>query len=126
MRSAGLVCSATIAVAVAVAPATASDNLANDYLLSISPAAQARMLGKVAGDGCVGTLAFYQGSVGDRPPRADDAPIMVGHEHDAIWNVKCTNGKSYVIGVFPTGGSNVLACSVLKTIHAGQCFVKYK
>jgi len=84
------------------------------------------MLGKVVGEGCVGKMAFYQGSADDHALRANEMPPMQGHEHDSIWSVKCSNGKSYSVGVFPKGGSQVLECSVLEAMHGGHCFKKFQ
>ena len=106
--------------------AFASENGANDYLQSISPKEQAKMLGKVVGSGCKGRIAFYQGSVGERAPRPNDAPVLPGHEHDSIWNVKCTNGKSYSVSVSPTGAGQVLECTVLEAVGGGHCFKKFE
>lgn len=106
--------------------AYASENRANDYLQSISPKEQAKMLGKVVSSGCKGKIAFYQGSVDDHVPRPNDAPVLPGHEHDSIWNVKCTNGKSYSVSVSPTGAGQVLECSVLEALGGGHCFKKFE
>ena len=114
-----------ICMAVFAAATLASDNGANDYLLTLTPSSQAKMLGKVASKDCKGKLAIYQGSVGDHAPGPNDAPIIPGHEHDSIWSVKYTNGKSYSVSVHPKGDSQVLECSVLEAIHGGHCFKKF-
>lgn len=106
--------------------ARSSDNLANDYLLSVLPNIQATTLAKVVGEGCVGKLAFYQGAADDRPQQSVDVPKLPGHDHDAYWNVKCTNGKSYVVQVSPTGAGQILECSMLKAVNGGHCFKKFK
>jgi len=105
--------------------AIASQNGANDYLMTLSPNEQAKMLGKVVGEGCRGKIAFYQGSADDHAPRQNEIPPLSGHEHDAIWSVKCANGKSYSIGVHPKGDGQVIECSALEALHAGQCFRKF-
>jgi hypothetical protein len=107
-------------------PAVASDNPANDYLLTISPAEQAKILATAVGSECKGKKAFYQGNADDHAPGPNDAPTLPGHEHDSIWNVKCANGKSYVISVHPKGDSGVLECSVLEAMNGGHCFKKFK
>jgi hypothetical protein len=106
--------------------ALASENRANDYLLSVTPKEQAKLLGKVVGEGCIGKLSFYQGSADDQVPRSKDATKLPGHEHDALWNVKCTNGKSFSVSVSPTGAGQVLECSVLEAVGGGHCFKKFE
>jgi hypothetical protein len=91
--------------------ARASANGAHDYLMKLSPNGQAAMLGNVIGDGCRGRTAFYQGS-------ADD--------HTAIWSVRCTDARTFSVGVHPDGTSKVLECSVLEALHAGHCFRKFQ
>src|ERR1700720_4585125 len=98
--------------------AIASENGANDYLMTLSPKEQAKMLGKVVGEGCRGNIAFYQGSADDHAPRPNEISAISGHEHDGIWSVKCTNGKSYSVGVQPKGDAQVIECSVLEALHA--------
>jgi hypothetical protein len=104
----------------------ASENKANDYLLSVTPKQQAELLGKVVGEGCIGKISFYQGSMDDRGPRPKSATKLPGHEHDAHWSVKCTNGKSFLVSVSPTGAGQVLECSVLEAVGGGHCFKKYE
>lgn len=106
--------------------ANASENRANDYLLSITPKEQAKMLDKVVGGGCKGKIAFYQGSTDDHLPRANDAPVLPGHEYDSFWNVMCANGKSYSVSVSPRGAGQVLECSVLEAVGGGHCFKKFE
>ena len=108
-----------------VSTAIASQNGANDYLMTLSPNEQAKMLGKVVGEGCRGKIAFYQGSTDDHAPRPNEIPLQPGHEHDSIWSVKCANGKSYSVGVYPKGDSSVIECPVLEALHAGHCFQKF-
>jgi hypothetical protein len=105
--------------------AAASANGANDYLMTLSPNDQAKMLGKVVGDGCRGKKAFYQGSVGDHALRANEIPPLAGHEHDAIWSLKCADGRAFSVGVIPNGQSQVLECAVLEALHGGHCFKKF-
>jgi hypothetical protein len=93
--------------------------------MRLSPADQAKMLGNVVGDGCRGKKAFYQGSSDDHPLRPNEIPPLAGHEHDAIWSVKCADGRAYSIGVIPTGQSQVLDCAVLEAPHGGHCFKKF-
>ena len=106
--------------------ADASENGANDYLMTLSPNEQAKMLGKVVGEGCRGKIAFYQGSADDHAPRPNEIPPLSSHEHDAIWSVKCANGKSYSVGVHPKGDGQVIECSVLEALHGGHCFKKFE
>jgi hypothetical protein len=101
-----------------------SQNGANDYLMTLSAQGQADMLAKVVGEGCIGKIAFYMGSADDPQPKGGVAP-MPGSGHDSFWSLKCSNQKSYVITVNPSGSGKVLACSVLEAMHAGHCFKKF-
>jgi hypothetical protein len=90
--------------------AFATDNNVNNYLLSVSPKEQAAMLGKAAGEGCVGESAFNMGMMTTGPTRD------IGN-----WSVTCTNGKSYSVGIYPDGSSKILDCSVLKAVAHVDC-----
>jgi hypothetical protein len=104
----------------------ASQNGANDYLMTLSPKGQAAMLGKVVGEGCIGRIAFYMGSMDDpHASHSNDVSPLLGTEHDAYWSIRCTNGKSYAVGVNPRGEGKVLECPVPEAIHAGHCFKKF-
>jgi len=48
-------------------------------------------------------------------------------ENEAIWNVKCSNGRAYAILIKDneTGSTTILDCGVLKVIGAGECFKKF-
>jgi hypothetical protein len=107
--------------ALVAAPSFASQNGANDYLMTLTPKGRAEMLGKVIGDGCKGKTVFYMGSMDDS---AHEHPPLSGHEHDAFWSARCTNGKSYMVEVHPTGDGQILECSALEALHAGHCFQK--
>lgn len=110
MKRIFLVCGLVMSMTVSV---PASENRAVDYLLTISPEARAAMLGKIAGSGCRGTTAFNMGT-----------GTKGSVKNIGSWSVKCTNGKSYNIGINPDGSSKVLNCSVLKTIAHIDCFKK--
>jgi hypothetical protein len=71
------------------------------------------MLGKVVGEGCVGTSAFFMG-VGDKGLGRDKA----------FWSVRCRNGKTFLVQINPdsAGSTGVLECSVLKAIAGTECF----
>ena len=47
---------------------------------------------------------------------------------DAFWNIKCSNGKAWVIQINndATGSTRILECSVLEAMNAGKCFKKFK
>jgi hypothetical protein len=92
---------------------TPSRNLANDRLRSLPRGQQATVLGKVVGEGCVGTSAFFMG-IGDKGFGKDKA----------FWSIRCRNGKTYEVEINPdsTGSTGVLECSVLKTITGTECF----
>jgi hypothetical protein len=71
------------------------------------------MLGKAVGEGCVGTSAFFM-CIGDKGFGKDKA----------FWSIRCRDGKTYAVEINPdsTGSTNVLECSVLKTIAGIACF----
>jgi hypothetical protein len=96
-------------------------NPANDSLLAMSPQRQADLLGKIAGEGCKGKTAFYQGTMKDLPqPKGDrrpQLPVPPEHENDTFWNVMCKNGRSYSIEVHPDGSNNVVECGIVKMFH---------
>lgn len=58
------------------------------------------------------TYSFYQGS---------------DKSGAAFWNVRCTNGMSYSVAIYPdrTGSTKVLECSVLKALANVDCFVPF-
>jgi hypothetical protein len=88
-------------------------NGANAYLLSLDLAARAQTLGKVVGEGCSGKSTFYMG-IG----------TSGFAKNEAFWSVRCQDGRTYAVETHPDGTSSVLECSVLKTMHAGECFKK--
>jgi hypothetical protein len=92
---------------------TPSRNLASDRLRSLSSGQQAAALGKAVGEGCVGTSAFFMG-IGDKGFGKDKA----------FWSIRCRDGKTYAVEINPdsTGSTNVLECSVLKTVTGTACF----
>ena len=96
-------------------PFSESGNPTHDYLIA-HPAERAKELGKMAGEGCKGRSAFYQAMASCS---AAGEPA-----HTALWSVKCTNGKSYSVSVFPGGRSSVMDCALLEAMHAGHCFTK--
>jgi hypothetical protein len=104
-------------------------NPANDSLLAMSPQRQADLLGKIAGEGCKGKTAFYQGTMKDLPqPKGDrrpQLPVPPEHQNDTFWNVMCKNGRSYSIEVHPDGSNNVVECGIVKMFHLGECFKKF-
>ena len=59
----------TIVLSTAIAWAGDVNNPANNSLLTMSAKRQADILGKIAGDGCKGKTAFYQGTMKDLPQR---------------------------------------------------------
>jgi len=105
------------------------NNPANDSLLAMSAQRQADILGKIAGEGCKGKAAFYQGTMKDIPqPEGDrrpQLPVPPANENDTFWNVMCKNGRSYSIEVHPDGSNNVVECGTVKMFHLGECFKKF-
>jgi hypothetical protein len=65
------------------------NNPANDSLLAMSAQRQTNILGKIAGDGCEGKTAFYQGTMKDMPqPEGDrrpQLPVPAANENDTFW-----------------------------------------
>ena len=104
-------------------------NPANNSLLAMSAQRQADILGKIAGEGCKGKTAFYQGTMRDIPQPEGDRrpklPVPPTNENDTFWNVMCSNGRSYSIEVHPDGSNNVVECGVAKMFHLGECFKKF-
>jgi hypothetical protein len=39
-----------------------------------------------------------------------------------FWNATCSNGKSYAIGINPSGSTRILECEVLKQTVGADCF----
>ena len=104
-------------------------NPANDSLLAMAPRRQADILGKIAGEGCKGKKAFYQGTMQDIPQPKDhrrpQLPVPPANETDTFWNVMCENGRSYSIEVHPDGSNKVVECGIVETLHLGECFKKF-
>lgn len=112
---------------IAVGVPALAENAANAYLLAQTPKEQAHALGKVAGDGCKGKTAYYMGSMDEikhEEPKPGDLPPLSGHAHDAFWSLRCKDGRSFEVSVFPDGKSGVLDCATLETMNAGHCFKK--
>ena len=102
-----------VALTLSATVAYGATNPANDYLFSITPAAQAAMLGKVVGTGCVGRTAFYMG-IGETGFAKDKA----------FWSLRCSDGREFEVEVDPDGSGKVVECTVVKALHAGSCFKK--
>jgi hypothetical protein len=87
-------------------------NEANDRLLALPKSEQALMLGRAAGEGCVGNRAFYMGISKDRT---------------ASWSVSCTDGNSYAVQIDAdsVGTTSILDCSILKAVAKVNCFEKF-
>jgi hypothetical protein len=102
-----------VAGTLSMGPAYAAGGQANDYLLSLSPAHQAEMLGNAVGKTCTGKTAFFMG-VG-----------VPGHpKRQALWSVKCTNGTSYAVKVNPNGAVQAIECTVFTSMDGFACFKK--
>jgi hypothetical protein len=98
----------------AFATAAHAENRANDYLLSITPPEQAKMLGKVVGTHCLGQTVLYMG-IGETGFGKDKA----------FWSVRCADRREFAVQVNPDGTSSVLDCATLKAMNAGTCFKKF-
>jgi hypothetical protein len=79
----------------------------------MSDSAKALFLGKVAGEGCVGTEPFFMG---------------MNKERGAFWSVRCANGSSYQVRINPdsVGSTDVISCSLLKSVANVKCFVRFE
>lgn len=46
---------------------------------------------------------------------------------NALWNVSCSNKKSYVIMINndSVGSTKIMSCALLKAVNAGECFKKF-
>jgi hypothetical protein len=85
-------------------------NPANDMLLDGGDTLAAEGLGKVAG--CTAARTFYAGLAPDKT---------------AIWDIECSDGKSYSISISPnaTGSTRVLDCDLLNALTGpSSCFKK--
>jgi len=91
----------------------APQNGANTYLLSLSPDARGQMLGKTVGDKCSAKSTFYMG--------IGTSDFSKGK---AFWSVQCRDGRAFAVEANPDGTNTVLECSLLKSMHAGECFKK--
>ena len=94
---------------------SATGNVAQDGLVRLPPAARAKMLGSIvvsSGDTCTGEDSFFMG--------------INRRNIQAFWSVRCTNGRSYEVGIDAntTGSTRVIDCDLLKTAAKVSCFVK--
>ena len=96
-----------------VLASVAMANPAHNQIANLSEAERLKLFAKAlnsSGDSCPSAIrTFYQG--GDK-------------NGTAFWNIKCSNGKAYLIQVSnnATGSTKVLDCEVLKRMNAGTCF----
>jgi hypothetical protein len=108
-----LVLTALLAARPSPAAAAGSGNPTHDRLLAMPPAAQADILAKNVGRGCVGTSAFMMGLV-----NTDKWKSL------AYWSVKCKNGSSYAIQIAPNAEIFVIDCRLLQA-NGKECFKKF-
>lgn len=98
--------------------ASAFGNEAHEMLSRHTEPNQRYALAKIirsAGDACPSaTRVFYQG--------------MERRTRVAMWNAECSNGRSYVISIYPDGhgSTKVLECKVLKAVAGVDCFRPFK
>jgi hypothetical protein len=86
-------------------------NRFNDVVLQASGADRAWMLGKIVDSACSGRTAYFMGSG------------HTGISRDvAFWSLRCSNGSTYEVGLYPDQSPRVLECKVLEQLHAGKCF----
>jgi hypothetical protein len=95
-------------------PSFSTKNPSNDKLLAMSEPQQAKFLGMVVEEGCVGARAFYMGTY--------------SKDNSAFWSVGCTNGRKYAVQIFSdsVGSTKVLECEMLKMVAHVSCFQKFK
>jgi hypothetical protein len=113
MRPVALQWTVLIAGISASAQAAGSGNPTHDRLLSLRPAAQADILAKNVGRGCVGTSAFLMGLV-----NTDKWKSL------AYWSVQCKNGSSYAVQIAPNAETFVIDCRLLQA-NGRECFKKF-
>jgi hypothetical protein len=88
-------------------------NATNEYLLSAGAAVQSSNLSAAVGQNCQGQSPFYMGM----------SKASTGTDN-ALWSIKCSDGRAFVVEVHPDGSSRFLACSVYEGMHNGVCFQK--
>jgi hypothetical protein len=115
MRLRALLFTALVAIGPGMAEAAGSGNPANDRLVALPPAEQAKALAKTVGHGCVGTSAFAMGVV-------DTAKW----KSLAYWSVQCKDGRSFAIQMSPDPKAPwaITDCRVLQA-NGKDCFKKF-
>ena len=115
MRLRAWMATALIAIGPGTAEAAGSGNPANDRLVALAPADQAKALAKTVGHGCVGTSAFAMGVV-------DTAKW----KSLAYWSVQCKDGRSFAIQISPDPKAPwaITDCRVLQA-NGKDCFKKF-
>lgn len=103
-------------VAAVILISTAYANPAHDQISKFSETERRKVFTgymEKSGENCNVTRTFFQGQSGGG---------------DAFWNVRCSNGKSWVIQINndSKGSTRILECSVLEAMNAGKCFKKFK
>jgi hypothetical protein len=115
MRLRAFLFAALIATGPGTTVAAGSGNPANDRLVALPPAEQAKALAKTIGRGCVGTSAFAMGVV-------DTAQW----KSLAYWSVQCKDGRSFAIQISPDPKAPwaITDCRVLQA-NGKDCFKKF-
>jgi len=113
MKCAALVFIALIAACPAAAQKSGSGNPANDRLMGLAPAQQAKTLAKGVGHGCVGISAFPMGVA------STDKWKSI-----AYWSVKCKDGRSFAVQIAPNAEAFIIDCRVLQA-NGKECFKKF-
>jgi hypothetical protein len=91
----------------------APDGPISNALLTVSPDAQATALGKSVGNRCVGKSSFFMGSGASGFAKGT-----------SFWSVRCRDGRTFAVQENPDRTSVVMACSLLRDMHVGECFRK--
>jgi hypothetical protein len=115
MRLGTLLFTALAAIGSGTAEAAGSGNPANDRLVALPPAEQAKSLAKSVGHGCVGTSAFAMGVI--------DTPKW---KSLAYWSIQCKDGRSFAIQIAPVPEAPWIPtdCRVLQA-NGKECFKKF-
>lgn len=107
---------ALVAVAVVGMAGLVEANATHDRLLKLSDKERHvlwTLYMREGGENCVVKEDFFQG---------------MSKNGVASWNVRCTNGNTFSIGIDPDAGGSMkmLECSFIKFMGGGECFKKFE
>ena len=104
---------ALVAIGPSASEAAGSGNPANDRLVALPPAEQAKILGKGVGQGCVAVSAFPMGVTSTGKAKGL-----------AYWSVRCKDGRSFAVQIAPDAQAVVVDCRLLQA-NGKECFKKF-